>query len=249
MSSIISVGAIKFSSVCVGYRAQDALMKAASTKLLAARPLSPGDYLVVFSGSVGDVNMAMDTAREVGGSFVVDYLVVANIHPALFPALEGRVALDPARLDALGIIETLTPVSAMVAADAACKAADVELFKLAFDTELNGKGLLLMNGALANVQAAVDAGAAAIRDKGFLVDSAVIPRPGRELFLGPDYASGKGKPVPSRPTSASSGPTRRAPAKRVADAAPKQVAPEKKTARPPAKRAASSNKSSEPKKE
>lgn len=87
--------------------------------------------------------MAMDTAREVGGSFVADYLVVANIHPALFLALKAASRLTSRGSDALGIIGDATPVSAMVAADAACKAADAELFKLAFDTELNGKGLLL----------------------------------------------------------------------------------------------------------
>ena len=184
MSGIISVGAIEFASVAVGYQALDALMEGATTKLHVAKPVSPGNFLVVFSGSVGDINMAMETAREIGGSQVVDFLTVANIHPALFPAMAEEVVLDPERLGALGIVETRTAVSAMVAADAACKAASVELFKLAFNTDLNGKGLLLLNGALSDVQAAVAAGVAAIQDDGFLVASAVIPRPGRELFLG-----------------------------------------------------------------
>lgn len=184
MSEIISVGAIEFASVAVGYQALDALMKSATTTPHVARPISPGNFLVVFSGSVGDINMAMETARRIGGSQVVDFLTVANIHPALFPAMAEEVVLDPERLGALGIVETRTAVSAMVAADAACKAASVELFKLAFNTDLNGKGLLLLNGALSDVQAAVSAGVDAIQDGGFLVASAVIPRPGRELFLG-----------------------------------------------------------------
>ena len=186
MGEVVSVGAIEFSSIGVGYQAQDALMKAASTTLHVARPVSPGNYLVVFSGSVGDINMAMETARQVAGSYVVDYLTVANIHPALFPAMAEAVALDPDRLGALGIVETQTAVSAMVAADAACKAAEVVLFKLAFDVALNGKGLLLMNGDLSSVQAAVDAAAASIEGKGLLLNTTVIPRPARELFLGPD---------------------------------------------------------------
>lgn len=182
MGEIISVGAIEFSSVVVGYQALDALMKSATTTLHVARATSPGNFLVVFSGSVGDINMATETAREIGGSQVVDFLTVANIHPALFPAMAEEVLLEPEELGALGIIETRTAVSAMVAADAACKAASVKLFKLTFNTELNGKGLLLMTGALSDVQAAVDAGVSAIQGGGFLVGSAVIPRPGRELF-------------------------------------------------------------------
>ncbi len=184
MSEIISVGAIEFASVAVGYQALDALMKSATTKPHVARPISPGNFLVVFSGSVGDINMAMETARRIGGSQVVDFLTVANIHPTLFPAMAEEVVLNPERLGALGIVETRTAVSAMVAADAACKAASVELFKLAFNTDLNGKGLLLLNGALSDVQAAVSAGVDAIQDGGFIVASAVIPRPERELFLG-----------------------------------------------------------------
>jgi microcompartment protein CcmL/EutN len=190
MGEVISVGAIEFASVVAGYQALDALMKSATTTLHVARSVSPGNFLVVFSGSVGDINMAMETARQVGGSQVVDFLTVANIHPALFPAMAEEVVLDPEKLGALGVVETRTAVSAMVAADAACKAASVTLFKLAFNTELNGKGLLLMNGALSDVQAAVAAGIDAIQDGGFLVDSAVIPRPGRELFLGVGDKSG-----------------------------------------------------------
>ena len=194
MGEVISVGAIEFASVVAGYQALDALMKSATTTLHVARSVSPGNFLVVFSGSVGDINMAMETARQVGGSQVVDFLTVANIHPALFPAMAEEVVLDPEKLGALGVVETRTAVSAMVAADAACKAASVTLFKLAFSTELNGKGLLLMNGALSDVQAAVAAGIDAIQDGGFLVDSAVIPRPGRELFLCVGDKSGAKEP-------------------------------------------------------
>ena len=200
MSEIISVGAIEFASVAVGYQALDALMKSATTTLHVARPISPGNFLVVFSGSVGDIMTASETARRIGGSQVVDFLTVANIHPALFPAMAEEVVLDPERLGALGIVETRTAVSAMVAADAACKAASVELFKLAFNTDLNGKGLLLFNGALSDVEAAVSAGVAAIQDGGFLVASAVIPRPGRELFLGVGEDRTK-KPSPKSETT------------------------------------------------
>ena len=112
MGEVISVGAIEFASVVAGYQALDALMKSATTTLHVARSVSPGNFLVVFSGSVGDINMAMETARQVGGSQVVDFLTVANIHPALFPAMAEEVLLEPEELGALGIIETRTAVSA-----------------------------------------------------------------------------------------------------------------------------------------
>lgn len=182
MDQIVSVGAIEFSSVAVGYRALDAILKASATTLRLARVVSPGNFLVVFSGSVGAMNAGMDAARAVGGDAVVDYLTVANIHPALFPAMEGSVVLAPESFEALGVVETRTAVSAMVAADAACKAARVELFRLEFSAELHGKGLLLMNGSLASVQAAVDAAVASLQERGTLLETTVLARPERELF-------------------------------------------------------------------
>ena len=117
MTNNSSVGAIELSSIGVGYQVQDALMKAANTTLIIARTVCSGKYLIVFSGKVGDVESAMETALAVGGTSVIDKLVVANVHPALFPAMAQSVALSPEEIGALGVVETFSAVSAMVAAD------------------------------------------------------------------------------------------------------------------------------------
>ncbi|MBQ9812688.1 MAG: BMC domain-containing protein [Thermoguttaceae bacterium] len=185
MANNVAVGAIELSSIGVGYQVQDALMKAATTTLLIARTICSGKYLIVFSGNIGDVESAMETANKVGGTSVIDFLTVANVHQAVFPAMAQSVVLSPEDVGALGVIETFSAVSALVAADVAGKAANVTLFRLSLAMAMGGKGLLLMTGGLANVEAAVEAAKEALKDRGLLASAVVLPRPEKELFT--DY--------------------------------------------------------------
>ncbi len=182
MSRKTSVGAIEISSIGIGYQVQDALLKAASVELLIARTICSGKYLVIFAGSVSDVEAAMETALRIGDGSVIDYLTVANVHPAVFPAMTQSVVLGPEELGALGIIETFSAVSALVAADTAAKAANVTLFKLNLAMAMGGKGLLMMTGSVSDVQTAVDVAVDMVKSRGLLVSQTVIPRPQEELF-------------------------------------------------------------------
>ena len=180
-----AVGAIELSSIGVGYRVQDEMLKAASIDLYIARTICSGKYLIVYGGGIANVEAAMDVAVSTGGDAVIDHLTVANVYEGVFPALAQSVVLAPEEIGALGIIETFSGVSALVAADVAGKAAKVTLFRLHVAMALGGKGLLLMTGDVASVTAAVSVAADAVRERGLLVSETVIPRPSRELFA--DY--------------------------------------------------------------
>jgi ethanolamine utilization protein EutM len=84
-----------------------------------------------------------------------------------------------ANLSALGMIETKGLVSAIEAADAMMKAANVTLI----GKELVGRGLVtvLVRGDVGAVKAATDAGAAAAKRVGELISVHVIPRPHEEI--------------------------------------------------------------------
>ena len=84
---------------------------------------------------------------------------------------------------ALGLIETRGLVAAIEAADAAVKAANVEL--VGKDVTKGALVTIKVIGEVAAVQAAVDAGCAAAQRVGELVSRHVIPRPaeGMELFV------------------------------------------------------------------
>jgi microcompartment protein CcmL/EutN len=177
-----SIGVIELSSIGIGYRVEDEMLKAATVELLIARTICSGKYLIVLGGSVSDVEAAVRAGLTVAGEAVIDYLTVANVHESVFPALGQSVALDPDEIGALGVIETFSGTSVLAAADAAAKAARVNIFRIHVAMALGGKGLCLMTGSVADVRAGVEAGANEARRRGLLVSEVVIPRPGRELF-------------------------------------------------------------------
>jgi microcompartment protein CcmL/EutN len=64
--------------------------------------------------------------------------------------------------EALGIIETATVAAIIEAADAGLKGAHVHLLELRLADDLGGKGYLLFDGPIADVEAAVEIGAGRI---------------------------------------------------------------------------------------
>jgi microcompartment protein CcmL/EutN len=185
MATPKSVGAIEFSSIGIGYLAEDEMLKAASVQLLIARSICSGKYLVILGGSVSDVEAAVAAGLKIGGSAVIDHLTVANCHESIFPALGQSIVLQEGEADALGIVETFSGVSVLAAADYAAKAARVILFRIHVAMAMGGKGLMLMTGSVSDVRAGVQAAADEARRRGLLVSEIVIPRPSRELFA--DY--------------------------------------------------------------
>ncbi len=179
-----AIGAIEFSSVGLGYLAQDEMLKAASVNQIIARTICSGKYLVVVGGSVSDVEASIEAGVKVGSSAVIDELMIPNVHESVFPALGQSVVLQPDEAGALGVVETFSGVSILAAADRAAKAARVTLFRIHVAMALGGKGLLLMTGSVSDVRAGVDAAADEARQRGLLVSEIVLPRPSKELVLG-----------------------------------------------------------------
>ena len=177
-----SIGAIELSSIGLGYRAQDELLKAGNVQILIARTICSGKYLIIFGGPVSDVEASLKAAEQVSGEAVIDSLVIPNVQEMVFPAMGQSVVLEKGQAEALGVIETYSGVSIIAAADAAAKAAKVTLFKIHIAMALGGKAYCLLTGTVADCEAAVSAGAAEARDRGLLVSEVVIPRPSEELF-------------------------------------------------------------------
>ncbi len=177
-----SIGAIELSSVAVGYRVQDEMLKAASVEILIARTICSGKYFIVIGGPVSDVESAIRRGVEAPEEAVIDHLVIPNVHDSIFPALGQSVLLEPGNTEALGVVETFSAVSVIAAADAAAKAARVTLFRIHLAMALGGKGFCLMTGAIADVEAGVRAAATEASKRGLLVSEVVIPRPSEELF-------------------------------------------------------------------
>jgi microcompartment protein CcmL/EutN len=176
-----SIGVMEFSSIGVGYQAEDAMLKAATIELLIARTICSGKYLIVIGGSVSDVQAAIEAGLAAAGEALIDHLVIPNVHDAVFPALGQSVMLDEGPIGALGVIETFSGTSVLAAADAAAKAARVTLLRIHVAMALGGKGLCLMTGTVADVTAGIAAAAEVVRQRGLLVSEVVIAGPSREL--------------------------------------------------------------------
>lgn len=168
-----AIGLLEFNSVAAGIQAGDAMVKKALVELLDARPVCPGKFIVLITGDVDAVKESLRAGEETGGDAVVDKLLLPNVHLSLFPAIAGAVEAD--YVEALGIIETITVATTIVAADAAAKAADVLLTEIRLANGLGGKSFVLMIGDVSNVEASVAAGTLLAKEQGLLVRSVVIP--------------------------------------------------------------------------
>lgn len=182
MTAPRSVGAVELSSVGVGFLVQDEMLKAASVELLVARTICSGKYLIIIGGSVSDVEAAIRAGLNRATDAVIDHLIVANVHEAVFAALGQSVTLDADHQGALGVLETFSGVSVLAAADAAAKAANVIIFRIHVAMALGGKGLCLMTGSVADVSAAMKVAGESARRRGLLVSEVVIPGASKELF-------------------------------------------------------------------
>ena len=174
-----AIGCIELNSIAMGMHTADEMAKAALVDLVMARPTCPGRYLVVVAGVTGAVQSSVDTGRAIGGEMVVDSFVLANVHADVFPALSGT-GLRGA-VNALGVIETSTTASCILAADAAAKAAQIELLEIRFAAGLGGKAFVVMTGDVGSVKAAVEAGVAGVGESGPVLSHIVIPSPSAEF--------------------------------------------------------------------
>lgn len=169
-----AVGMIEFNSIAVGIEAADFMVKAASVEPLMMKTICPGKYLVGVYSEVASVQAAVGVGLECGRDAVVDHFVIPNINPAVVSALGGAVELTAG--PAVGIIETFSVASAIVAADVASKAANVEVVDLRIAMGLGGKAFCLLAGDVASVETAAGSGAEAVAAHGMLVRKVVIPR-------------------------------------------------------------------------
>ena len=175
-----SIGLIELTSIAAGFQACDAMLKAADVELLLSRSICSGKYMVMVRGEVGAVQASVSAGVGMGNFAIIDTFVIPNLHETIFPAIAGGTKVEA--LNALGIVESFSVASLIEGADAAVKAANVELIEIRLAMALGGKAFVTLTGDVAAVQAAVDAAAQIVGQKGMLVNKVVIPSPRPELL-------------------------------------------------------------------
>jgi microcompartment protein CcmL/EutN len=175
---VIALGALEFSSIAIGILALDEMVKTAPIRIIEARTMCPGKYLIVFSGDVASVEYSYNKGFETGKEFIIDNLLLPMVHPGVMNAI-GKIIVT-GDWDAIGIIETLSVVSGIEAADKAAKTGGVKIIEIRLAIGFGGKSYVKMLGNLDAVQAAMEAGTAVARSKNLLCMSTLIPQPHNE---------------------------------------------------------------------
>jgi microcompartment protein CcmL/EutN len=203
-----ALGLLESRTLARGIEAADALSKEAPVALLAVRPVEPGRLVLLFTGTVDDVRQASRRARAVLADDLVDELLLSGPHAALIAALGGSVrgpcavtgflagsratvvgdpsssapsALEP---EALGLVECSSIAATLLAADMALKEAHVRLSALRVGPDMNGKGLVAIQGEFSDVESSVGKAASAAEAREKLVRAVVIPGAVPGLLLG-----------------------------------------------------------------
>lgn len=172
-----AIGMVELSSIARGIETSDYMVKAALVELVKSSTVCPGKYIILISGDTGDVKASMAEGIKRGGEFVIDTLLIPNIHPQLVPALSATNQIP--EIGAVGVVEFYSISAAITAADEAAKAANIILMEVRIGYAIGGKGFVSFTGDVGAVRAAVEA---ARRSSELLVEATVIPRPSKQVF-------------------------------------------------------------------
>ncbi len=139
--------------------------------------MTPGKFLLLFAGGVAEVAESLAAGVDAAGERLLDQLYLPQAHEELSRALQGE---RPPPAGSLGIVETLGAAAALLAADAACKAANVALGTLRLARGIGGKGFFTLGGDQHDVEAALEAAAGAV-SPGAVVDVQLVASPHPDL--------------------------------------------------------------------
>lgn len=137
--SYTAVGMVEFNSIAAGIDAADQMVKTAQVDPLFFKTICPGKFVAAVTGDVAAVSASVNAGRETHADALVDWFIIPNIHRDVIGALAGATGIT--ERGALGIIETFSAASIVVASDAAVKAADVQLLDVRVAPRTRRQGL------------------------------------------------------------------------------------------------------------
>jgi microcompartment protein CcmL/EutN len=174
-----ALGMIEFKTVASGITATDVMLKTADVEVVQANPVCPGKYLATIAGELSAVRAAIDAAERYNSAMLIDKFLLGNPHETVQPAISG--ALEITNRGAIGILETYTAASAVVAADTAAKTALIELVEIRLAKGMCGKSYVILTGSVSSVSAAIEKAKSGVED-GLFLDSSVIAGPDERLW-------------------------------------------------------------------
>jgi len=175
-----ALGMVEVLSIPMGVLAGDAMLKAAQVSLVTAQTVCAGKYIVAVSGDVAAVKASVEAGVNVVENTLVDSLLIPNVDKRVISAISGVSVIE--NVQAVGVIETFSLSAAVQAADAAVKAANVELIEVRLGRGMGGKSFVVLTGEVAAVEAAVAAAENCEETEGMMARSVVIPSPHMDII-------------------------------------------------------------------
>ncbi len=193
MKRAAALAVLDFAQIPAGLEATDAMLKKAPVAFFRSGTVTAGRYLTLIGGTPASVEEALAEGLARAGRHLLDHLYLADVHPRLLDALEGRRGEDGT--GGLLILETTTASSIVLACERALKGTLVDLVEVRLsDAGLAGKGLALLRGDLHELEAAVDVVAGVLAPAAEL-SYRVLARPhdalARENALGTAFAASR----------------------------------------------------------
>ena len=175
-----AIGVIELKSIPKGIEATDAALKSAGVEMVSSHPSCPGKYEIILTGSISNVQSAVEHVLGRYGDYVIDHSVMGRIDEQVIKALFGTQTSE--KKGSMGVLETFSAATCIKAADVAVKTARVEIYDLRVSRGMGGKGVFIITGDVGDVTAAIEAGANYAKTSGALSSTSVIAAPHEELW-------------------------------------------------------------------
>ena len=175
-----AIGVIELKSIPKGVEAADAALKSAGVEMVSSHPSCPGKYEIILTGSISNVQSAVEHVMGRYSDYVIDHSVMGRIDEQVIKALFGTQTSE--KKGSLGVLETFSAATCIKAADVAVKTARVEIYDLRVSRGMGGKGVFIITGDVGDVTAAIEAGANYAKTSGALSSTSVIAAPHEELW-------------------------------------------------------------------
>lgn len=147
--------------------------------VLKGEVICPGKFIILVTGDTAAVTEAVQIAISEAGAALYDSFVLPRAHMELIEALRGQFSQSLGL--AVGVVETLTAASGLVAADQALKTANVKLRDLRFGFSLGGRCFFILEGKMGELTEALKAAESSAAASGNLGGWEILGRPSGEM--------------------------------------------------------------------
>lgn len=174
-----ALGLIETLGMVPAVEAADKMLKAANVELVAYENIGSTLVTIMVKGDVAAVKASVEAGASAASA--IGTLTAQNVMPRPIKDIGNIVSVydidakelpEVSKYRALGLIETFGIVFVLEAADAMCKAANVEL--IGFENVASGYISVLVRGDVGACKSAVDTGVKAVLDMGAQVYSSVV---------------------------------------------------------------------------